>query len=620
MNHSTPDFDGQPLKLVEDAYSLSKQFQSPRNIQYSRDYKLYSSFIDMTGRNPDRANIFIPKIRSIVETKTAAEARALLSTSPFIPFTARRKEFAEQAEIMTDVLDGYLLKADFYQKAVSALRSKICYGTSFMEAVPYYTMIKQKAIVPDLIYGLQVGMKVEEFEVPRLRLKVRDWCPWEIYVDPYATGLEERGSCRFVIKMQLASRKQIIELAQQGAYPGLDIDKLEQDGTGSETGDHKGLEILSEIGLSNLSGGDDQGIVMRYESDDRYIDIWNNRIVLRDIENPFAHGTINLTRFIHSQDVHTQNKFWGLGEAKSNQVLQSMLNDTWNMTFNSHEMIGQPMIFYKKDAVSPDALVRTSGNRVAVDIESGRPITDAILETSGQQLPGDHYMIPQHIERMMDLGSGNFAPNRGEEGKRKTLGEAAMLKETGDLGGELSVKLGEKIFLADFGAKCLSHIDQFAANDDLVEEVGLEKAAILASVNPQDLPGGFNFEFKGSDRVANAMIKQRNLRELVPFLLQIPNIHQGKLAELMLDMHDLDIDKAELIIPDEMLMQLQMLAAQAEQELIAQAGQVKPLAKSAPKQPFGGSTPNNLKRKSKVNTTAQVAADAGKVSTRGAIR
>lgn len=611
IHGQTPDFDGEPLKLVQDSYELSRQHQDARNAQYDRDYKLYQSFIDMTGRDPDRANISIPKIHSIIETKTASEVRALLSAAPFIPLRARRDEFESAAKIQTDILDGYLTKANFYPKMVNGVRIKITYGTSFMEAVPYYDMVTQKQIVPDEIYGMQVGVRLEEFKVPRFRLKVKTWAPWEIYVDPYAIGLEEKGDCRFIIKMQLSSKKQIVELAKTGAYPELDIEKFEQE-TG-DLSDHKGLQILADIGLSQFNASGDQGVILRYESEDRYIDVWNGRFILRSIENPFKHGMINLSRFLHTQDAHTQNQFWGQGEAKSNEVLQSMLNDLYNMTINNHEMMNQGVIYYKKDSVSPDALVRTSGNRVAVNIENDRPIRDAIYESFGQSLPGDHYNLPSIIERMMDLNSSSFPPNRGEEsGGRKTLGEAAMLKETGSIGGELSVKLGEQIFMSDFGSKCLSHIDQFAAHDDLVEEVGLERAAELATANPNDLPGGFNFEFKGSDRLANAMIKQRNLRELAPILLQIPNVLQGQLAKMILEAHDVsEREINELILPDEMMIQLQMAVAQQDQQQVMMAEALK-----QSKQKQGGSTPNNLSTKSKINTTAQVHHDAGKESNR----
>lgn len=171
-------------------------------------------------------------------------------------------------------------------------------------------------------------------------------------------------------------------------------------------------------------------------------------------------------------------------------------------------------------------------------------------------------MIPQAVERFIDLTSGVWANQRGEQSQGdSTATEQAMLKEYGDLRQELNTRLGEMVFLKSLGIRMLSMVDQFATMDDIVEIVGQERAQLLMTANPADLPGGFNFTFRGSNRVANTLMKQRNWKEFLPLLTQIPNVLQGKLAEKFLQIYEVeDADIREMIIPDEVMMQMQQQA------------------------------------------------------------
>ncbi len=290
-------------------------------------------------------------------------------------------------------------------------------------------------------------------------------------------------------------------------------------------------------------------------------------VVLRDIDNPYKHGLINLSRHKHTSDPHPQNSFWGIGECKPNEVLFAMLNDVWNMTLTSHQMHNQPTTYFRKDAVHPDALVRTAGNRVAIDVSNERPISDAVMDAPVNPLPRDHYVIPTELGRMIDMTSAIYDMQRGEAPvKQSTASEAAMRREAGDIRLELEIRNSEH-FLADVGNKCLSHIEQFATMQDYIEILGEDRAAELVFRNPKDLPGGFNYRFKGSDRAANILIKQRNLKELTPMLLQIPNILPGALAKMLLEAHELsqkDIEK--IVVPDEVMQQIQQQQAQQQME------------------------------------------------------
>ena len=561
------DFDGDPISLVEAAFTEAREQQSPRNVKNTRFYKKYRGYIDMTGRNPDMSNMFIPKLFSLIESKVPRDIRALYSVRPYIPISAKRPEYQDEVDRpLEEYLDDLLYRASAFESLVSNDKIKVLFGTSFLEPLPYSEIVTEKR--PIIQGGVRVG--VEEIEVERLRLRVRDWAPWEIFADPFATNLTDPKACRYLIKLQITDRRQIVKLAEGGRYPNLDLDKLMGGGSntaGGNMADHWGLTMLKELGLTYQNSEGDMGILMRFESPERYIDLWNGRMILSDGDNPWDHGLINLAKFNHITDPHTQNRFWGIGEAETIEPLCDSLNDTWDMTMDAHHYINQPMVVHD-EKISGDALVRVPGNRIAINRGgSQEPIDHFIKEFPGGGLPPDHYTIAQRLEDYIDLTSHEHEPRRGEVTPGdETLGEISILKEAGDTTQELNVRLSEA-GLAAFANLCFYHIAQFATPDDFAEVLGIETAQRMEYASPFDIPGGFNFQFKGSDKVANELIKQRNWKELTPLLLQIPNVLPGRLAAKVLDVFgENTADIEDMIIPDEVMMQMQQEQATQQQE------------------------------------------------------
>ena len=255
-----------------------------------------------------------------------------------------------------------------------------------------------------------------------------------------------------------------------------------------------------------------------------------------------------------------------------------MLNDLWNMIFQSHGMVNQPLVFFRKGGVEPDDIVFEQGNRIPVQTEVNRKLTDDIMISSGQGLPPDHYRLVDMVERNVDLVAGSFEGQRGEStGGADTATEVLTLDQNSQSRTELIIQNGEMVFLKDLGEKASSIVEQFASFQDYEELVGPEKAIMIYSANPADLPGGFNFAFKGSDRVQNMLVRQRNLKELVPIITQYPNAKIGGILNKLLQAYDYDkYEIDDMIWTDEemaMIQQAQMQQAMAMGMLPAQQGQ-----------------------------------------------
>lgn len=569
------------LKVFRGAYDTAKDHQDARDNQCERDYQNFHAVIDEAGRNPDLAHIALPKIYSIVMTKYPKEVRAAIGRRPYIPFDARREEYQDYAQLQQKFLDQILYEAGYYNEFVLGDLMKMVYGTAFVEAMPYFREVIQQVPVPEIVEtwrGPQVaGYRIESVKKHRFGLILTTYAPWEVKVDPHAKNLEILDGCRYVVKIRICSKRTIRRLAESGAYgDGFDVEKLDMNEYDDDLDNHRGLEILESIGLVKPEHDSDIGVLYRYESPERYIDVWNDRVVLRDYNgNPFSrdkkgHGLINLSRMIHNVDPHTQARFWGNGEVKILEVLSALHNDLFNLAINNHNFMGQGKTYFGKGrGVSPEQLVHQLGNKVGFDLKPGDDIKRLVFDDYGQPLPPEHYALREIVENMMDMTARSFEVSRGEGMKgAQTASEIAMLREAGDSGQEMNVKNLEDPFMKDFGYKCLCHIDQFARQEDKADILGEEAANSLMFMHPQDLPGGYDFMFKGSDRVVNQVIKQQNLDKLDERIGENPYVKQRERLEILLEVNDLGDEKERLLkTEEEMMMELQQRAMAETQKM-----------------------------------------------------
>ncbi|MEW6110619.1 MAG: hypothetical protein AB1664_00690 [Thermodesulfobacteriota bacterium] len=527
------DADG--LKVINSAFSQAREYLTPRLKQYQRNDQLFNGFIDMTTRDPDRSNVFIPKIAQIIKTKVPRSVKALSGQRPYIPFTSRRQEFSDGVRVWSDYIDSLLEDGYWMPQLTIADMIAHVHGTAYVDFTP--KLERYTKYLP----GMQT------VEAYRLALVIKAWAPWEVYPDPFATGLELPGQCRYLVKIQLASRRQIKALAAQGAYPGLDFDKLADNRYAMGTdnipgyGNHPGLDMLKAIGINNPMFDADIGILMRYESDGRYIDSWNGVLPLRDVPNPYPCRCIHTARVVHGIQPHTQNQFHGTGDVKPNEILAELLNDMFDQAMNSWNLMDQPVTYYDKNAFSGPAnqLVRTLGNKIPMDVPRDRRIQDVVFESFGHELPASHFNVLSLIRDFMDMGSQSTPISRGEiSDEDPTATEIGLASERSADAQELDVRLSEHLTLRSFGRKLIDTVCSMASviAHDIVERVGLERATAALMMNPLGIPGGINMTFKGSDRVQNMAMKQRQWLLLADKLMALgstdPSLLSRKLVEV----------------------------------------------------------------------------------------
>lgn len=611
--NKTLNFDATTAEDVRDFmrtfFEDSRDTQRHKHVEFKRLYRMYKLQRDMSNRDPNRSNIFIPKWFSMVETVTPQMVDALIGLRPYIPMELESDPYGDIGDAQTDVLDAFLEDADFDWHMMRLIKYVVMYGTGFIEARPDWVKRTVKEVQPIFstdFFGrpVQVGQNTVDVEKQFLRLILRAYAPWEIYKDPRAKSLE-RHECRGIIKFRgLISKRELTRMAELGQIPEFDPSKLQADMEGLKD-DNWGRQLAESIGVPEPRHDDDLGVWLSFEGpDNRYIDMWNFTTILRDDENPYKHGEINLTRVVNVDDPNPESEWFGVGDGRPIEQLCYALNDNWDQTFDNHHMQNQGILYYDEDALNVDQLVMIAGNRVPVSAPIGGHIRDAVHERVTPGLNQDHYAIPGTLNTLIDRTMGQFNSQRGEAAPgSQTAREAILLKGAGDSRTKLKIKMMEKMGLKRFGEKAASIIDDFATPDDIVAKIGLERAALLPTVNPASMGTGHKMVFKGSDRLADLQLQRQDAKDIYQLMAGNPTVSQEWLAARTLEIFDVPAhERRKAVRGDEQALQLQ--AAIAEMGGATGAESTRGISNGAAIGGSAGNTPTGRDQNEKLGAVA----------------
>ena len=151
---------------------------------------------------------------------------------------------------------------------------------------------------------------------------------------------------------------------------------------------------------------------------------------------------------------------------------------------------------------------------------------------------------------------GSYDLQRGDTpDSEQTATEASFLQQNGDMRSEEKTKILEAMGLSDFAGLCYSHIDQFADFDDLYDIVG-DEAMDITIMNPNELPGGSDYEFRGSASIADDFRKRADWERVHKLIGQSPVARLGGIERETLRRYGISKKQIdEFILTDEEIMQ-----------------------------------------------------------------
>lgn len=573
------DYDSKnAVALVRRASDLAKEVQETRNRICLRMDMLYNGVAPKITRSPRRFNHFMPKPYQTIENLVPRYISAMHGTRPYLPIEAKNKEqFAYLADLQSEVYDWLLQKANFLAKRVLQNKISVVQGIGYMSAEPYFADVEERYFDPR-------SQQIVTKQVKRLRSRLRVWAPWEILHHPRAIGLEEKGMCKFAIKIRLASRREIIAMYEENpaGFPGCDTDKLyrRQHGASQEKSEHAGLSMLRYVGLPVPETDEDDDIYISYESEDRYIDILGGDVVIRDTtSNPMPHGLINLSREIHTVKPHTQDQMVGYGALKPAEALFYLRNDQVNTALDAAAAQTQFRVYHDHKQVA-DRFTTLPNAQIQIERDDGRPITDHFFESKGGSLDRDFYRQPEYTDRETDRTTGVNDTMTGDQPDKKTTATRDMMRrEAGNVRLEMGVVESET-FLNDFTYKFVEVIGSSLTIADVVEILGPQKAMQMylptqagpeLTVIPRRIPGGAAVNFKGRDKLGEEVLKQEMVRATAETIMGFPTTRPDEYEKIFMEREGYSKDEIERTVmsQDEMIMRQMRMQALQTPEAVA---------------------------------------------------
>ena len=276
--------------------------------------------------------------------------------------------------------------------------------------------------------------------------------------------------------------------------------------------------MRQNLKLTAPQSDSDIGFWLRWESKDRYIDIWDFKAVMRDLQldkHPYKHRRVNLSALINNYDPNPAMRFDGIGELKPVESAIAMHNMTLAQIINNHSMHNHKVMLYQKGKVSPDQLIMRAGGRIEVTgLLGGQRLEDAVHEIPIAPLSRDAYAVPQLLEGMIRVATGVFESDEGQQGKTQTATGDAIRRQQSDSRKSMTIAMFEWE-LEDIAKICFSHMEQFMAQEDWASIIGVERAKQMRFKNPNLIPGGCRYHFTGADRASEQLVKRRELIDLI---------------------------------------------------------------------------------------------------------
>ena len=189
MSNLNFDATGQKaLQHVQSFFEISRKNNKPKREEFQRVYEMYKNVQDLTGKDKNRSNLFIPTLYTNVETMAPLYHDAILGTRPFIPIELSGKRDAMAGEAITRLIDEFLVDGNYVWETSKWIKYVLLWGLGFIEARPTYCDKRVRVFEPQYITGINgnqtmIGGQWKTETRKMLRIITKAYAPWDIYND-----------------------------------------------------------------------------------------------------------------------------------------------------------------------------------------------------------------------------------------------------------------------------------------------------------------------------------------------------------------------------------------------------------------------------------------------------
>lgn len=500
--------------------------------------------------NPYSINAKLGQLFADLQTIVPRDAYQLVGASPFFPIQAVVKEWQWYADCLIDIADYFCNQGAFFAKFVEALFLCRGHGAAFIE--PRYRMWPKRVsnrLGVQGLFGQHTGTQDEVEDDIDEGIEFVVHPPWAVRCHRHGNSLLEKPA---VIIAEAVHVSEIERLIDQGVYKladdvGVEVLRNSMPSNAFDLGLH------SDASSTGPQGSAGSGILLRYYSDDRWVHLYNDQYVLLDTDNQNVNMDKRVKPVAMLRNVMrlSHDRFWPMGEWEIIRELNYLGEQVLSLYYDQAVMNANQMLIYDSTEISPENLRAENMLRIPVK-GSGKPIDQIIQSVKLGQAPRELLELYSTTKDMHDQRVGLFNYQTGENPPRKETARASsLLSEAGNTRVGFGIMQIEQGGLREVAYLTYKQIAAYLRDGMRLKILGWDRAQRIASNDPDSIPGGFLFSFKGSDKITRQAQKRESLTEAYNMVRNQPTIlNPWVFDRLMLESIDVigsdDLDKMGL--------------------------------------------------------------------------
>ncbi len=561
--------------LVKDRFLRAKSFRETDQEEiWKRSYNNWRGVLDQS-LYPWRSKLFIPWSFTVVETiipkvfardpKWRAISR---DPSPVNEEPARQEggyllSTPDQASVVQNLLSYQWSRMDMRIKMYDYIKDSLMYSKGYAKVTWNFktkTKTMKEAVVgkDDEITFKEV--KKSEIYCDDPNVEIVD--PFDIYVDPDATSLEDAG---YVIHRKMVPYSVVKDNVN---YKNVDQIAMAKNKPAANT--YLDNDLNEETRYNNSAPAPDnyksEVEILEYWECDRLIVLANRSVVLRDSPNPYNHKQIP---FVELDDYRDPHKYYGQSELSVIDPLQREINAIRNQRRDYDNLQLNPVIRMIPGTLrNPNSAVMAPGNVWMVsDLQSMDTFTMPALQGTSTDI---EQQTAQDIQRAVAIDEIGIGLLPGGSARRSAT---EVVTATSMAGKRFAVKIALlEEAVKKIGAMVFALNQQFLDAERIIQIVGERGAQEWIKLTPDDIKGDYFIDIEtGSMLPKDEIAARQEAVQLLQYITPIISPVIQSNPKVILPVIRMVLDTFELPGKQEILDELNDALGQAAEAQAQQA-------------------------------------------------
>ena len=488
--------DEEARQLVMDRFYIARDYRkSNYDDAWLRYQKQYRSKLANEKEYDFQARLFIPYSFSSVETVIPRIMEAIFSTDPIVAVKPYSQDDIENSKLIEKLLNYQINRMDFINSFLTLIKTCLIYGTCIAKV----DWKKESRKVR------KYQVKIDEFGNPvydnngqPVVEKITKEFPYyddpyiypidlfDFYKAPKGTTIDNSEYC--IMKTQTTISR-LEQMQKQGTYRNISMVKSLMGSTKNDDG----RERYTNVDVADPNGIIDKHskLVTLYEywEDDRVIVLAEEKVVIRDEENPFWHCR---KPFIEGRVCPVENEFYGIGLMEMIESLQNELNDLRNLRMDNLKLAINCMYVIGRNAdVDLDTLVNEPGGVILATF------VDEVVPLQTKDITPNAFTEAKIITDDIQATHGIYDYSKGQPSKdRETATGILSLQEAANYRFKLMILMLCKNILGRGSEFMVDLNEQFINTEKIFRLTG--KQYTVNQYDVEDTIGRYDFEPTGA--------------------------------------------------------------------------------------------------------------------------